>query len=58
MWNEAVSCAVNEVTFSGHTNSCEYIISCTHNLANVRIVEFIDDAGSSRFQFIFEDDEA
>ena len=52
-----MSCAVNKVTFSGHTDSCKYIVSGTHDFANVCIVEFINDAGSSRFQFVFEDDE-
>ena len=53
-----MSCAINHVTLSGHTNRCKYVVSCTHDVSNIGIVEFTNNSGGGRFQLVFEYDKA
>lgn len=58
LWNEAMSCAINHITLSGHTDCRKYVIPCTHDLPNVGIIEFVDHTCGGRFQLVLEDNEA
>lgn len=53
-----MSCAINHIALSGHTNRRKYVIPCTHDLPNVGIIEFVDYSCGGRFQLVLEDNEA
>ena len=53
-----MSCAINHITLSGYTNRRKYVVSCTHDLSNVGVIEFVDYACGGRFQLVLEDNEA
>lgn len=53
-----MSCFVNKTALPGNANSCEDVISRTHDLPDAGRGEFIQNTSCARLQFIFEDNKA